>query len=167
MSYIPLKGSVDVENLASRCCPVTVLFFAQRSQAVADHHVACPSDQCQSRPTFNHDALQKGRFSLLASPAVALRSRFTGLLALTGCFSVLLVHWHLVPRFASGISWKTVARLPGFRGGVAESKIRRKSVRIALVRRWYESTTGIRTSTWIRNNPPATSPHPSQQVRSG
>jgi hypothetical protein len=45
-----------------------------------------------------------GREGFRFSPAaVALRSRFTDLLALTECFSELPVHWHPVPRFASGL----------------------------------------------------------------
>jgi hypothetical protein len=39
--------------------------------------------------------------------------------------------------------------------------------KIALVRRWYESTTGIRTITWTYNKPQAISPHPNQQIRGG
>jgi hypothetical protein len=61
--------------------------------------------------------------------------------------------------------WTTSAHFSNFCGDVVESKARRNSTTLTLVRRWYESTTGIRTITWIRNNPPATSPHPIQQTR--
>ncbi len=39
------------------------LFLAQGPQTVVDHPSLFPSTQCQSRPTFNHDALRKRRFS--------------------------------------------------------------------------------------------------------
>jgi hypothetical protein len=59
------------------------------------------------------------------------------------------------------------ARFPDLRGGFAESKVSRTSARIALVRRWYESTTGIRTITWIRDKPQAVRLHPNHHIRGG
>ena len=51
------------------------------------------------------------------------------------------------------------------RGGVAELRVRRKSARMALVRKWYESTTGIRIITWIRDKPQAVRLHPNHHIR--
>jgi len=44
-------------------------------------------------------------------------------------------------------------------------KTRREGDALTLVRRWYESTPGIRTITWTYSKPQAISPHPIQQIR--